>query len=332
MIKNSTRRDLERCRPARYFPFANGRYEVKAGLHRLGTDFGNGEAEPRVFQLDCQFERYRFAKLNARADRLGQYHLTDRYPESAGQAVTGFIARQLATEYPLWFELSRTGSCWRLACALTGEILAFNQNWQWQPESSHVTATPPYRSSLDALASQIQEDLAIMCVEGSSHWLAALHVCLPGHWAPESKIGKTFAAIHAPVPQMEALNARQQDYVDQMIYAQGGMVRFVWGCQFNDRLNGHPESIGGANPTASLQFDAGQTFVRVERQVIWGFSQAAATLFVIRPYLMEIEAIRANVEYRQALTSALRSMGADALAYKGITCRDALVNWLENPP
>ena len=38
--------------PARYAPFVadRGRYVVEAGLHPLGTDFGNGRADQVVFQ------------------------------------------------------------------------------------------------------------------------------------------------------------------------------------------------------------------------------------------------------------------------------------------
>jgi dimethylamine monooxygenase subunit A len=31
-------------KPARYFPIESGRYEVKPGLFKFGTDFGNGDA------------------------------------------------------------------------------------------------------------------------------------------------------------------------------------------------------------------------------------------------------------------------------------------------
>jgi hypothetical protein len=33
--------------PARYFPIEPGRYEVKPGLFKFGTDFGNGDAGAR---------------------------------------------------------------------------------------------------------------------------------------------------------------------------------------------------------------------------------------------------------------------------------------------
>ena len=40
---------------ARYTPFAGGRYDVRAGLAVLGTDFGNGAADAHAFQLDDDF-------------------------------------------------------------------------------------------------------------------------------------------------------------------------------------------------------------------------------------------------------------------------------------
>lgn len=326
---SSARVDIKQREPARYFPFANGRYEVKAGLHRFGADFGNGAAEGCVFQLDRQFDRFRSVKLAARAEALQKYVLTDGYPDSAAQAVTRFIAQRLATEYPRWFALSPDGGRWRLACTLTGEDLTFDRHWQLEPQSSRIEVTPPYDSSLDALAGQIQEDLAVMSIQNDRHKLAALHVCMPGHWAPTEKIGRTFAQIHAPVPQMQAINARQQHYVHQMVNAENGLVRFVWGCQSDDRLNGHPDAPHhNEEHSAGRAFDPGQTFLRMERQVIWGLSQAGAALFTIRPYLVAIREIRSVPELRRALISALCSMEPDALAYKRLNRRDALVDWL----
>ncbi|MFH1567679.1 MAG: hypothetical protein ABIL09_06720 [Gemmatimonadota bacterium] len=54
----------------RYFPPSNGLYEVKAGFCGLRSDFGNGEMDGRVFQVDGQFGPYRQAKRRARCERL----------------------------------------------------------------------------------------------------------------------------------------------------------------------------------------------------------------------------------------------------------------------
>jgi dimethylamine monooxygenase subunit A len=42
-----------------YFPLDSGRYEVKPGLFSLDTDFGNGEVDRQIFQIDRNFTEYR---------------------------------------------------------------------------------------------------------------------------------------------------------------------------------------------------------------------------------------------------------------------------------
>jgi len=91
---------------AMYFPPASGKYDVKPGLVPLGTDFGNGAADTRVFQFDARFAEYRKVKQTARAERLGKYYQTREFaPEVAG-VVCRFIARRLAEEYPQLFTLA----------------------------------------------------------------------------------------------------------------------------------------------------------------------------------------------------------------------------------
>ena len=65
--------------PARYFPLESGRYEVKPGLFKFGTDFGNGDADRQVFQIDDEFPRYQAAKMAARQERLSKYFQTHDY-------------------------------------------------------------------------------------------------------------------------------------------------------------------------------------------------------------------------------------------------------------
>ena len=86
--------------PARYMPFASGRYEVKVGLHRLGTDFGNGAADNRVFQLDNDWPSYRRSKLQVRREQFDKYVAGSPSPAVA-HALATFIIEQLLSA-DLW--------------------------------------------------------------------------------------------------------------------------------------------------------------------------------------------------------------------------------------
>lgn len=176
--------------PAVYTPFVSGRYEVKPGLKRFGSDFGNGAADQRVFQLDFDWPRYRAAKEAARA--AGQRcFVTHEYPADVDAAARGFMIERLSREYP--------------------------------------GISVPCDSTVDEMAMLLQEDIAVTMMRGGRQWLAMLHVCLPSHWDPRKKIGRTFSAVHEIVPGMHSVNQREGDFVRQMIDATDGLVRFVWG-------------------------------------------------------------------------------------------------------
>ncbi|MBI2506452.1 MAG: DUF3445 domain-containing protein [Candidatus Latescibacteria bacterium] len=400
---------------ARYFPPAEGVYQVKPGFIRLGQDLGNGPADALLFQLDQSFPLFRQAKLQARAERLDKYYQTSAYPPEVAGAVARFIIQRLAQEHPTHFQLEEDSTGAHLHCALTAETLHFDSEHQlvgaqvagsapvprrrgndpgdpsrgvagqgsprgwgsgsgarasggagralgrvgtghsptppcgWDTEASADRAlgkagmacnaptygalppTPPYTSALDALACQIQEDLAVVCRRADgSDWLAAVHLCCPNHWAAEEKVGRDFAQVHAPVAGMGPLNQRSADLIRAMI-ERGPYVRFAWGLGTDTRLNHHPEPPPGI-PSANWQgrhFDpeTPRLFVRVERQVLWGFPQQEAALFTIRTYFRDCA--RLTPQERTQLGLAIASMSPETLAYKGLVAhRDPILEWL----
>ena len=65
--------------PPTYHPFLSGTYDVKAGLHRFGKDFGNGPHDQRLFQRD--HVRYAAAKRAALARDRGRYYATHAFDD-----------------------------------------------------------------------------------------------------------------------------------------------------------------------------------------------------------------------------------------------------------
>ena len=187
-------------------------------------------------------------------------------------------------------------------------------------------------AAFDGLAMQVQEDVCLTRAEGGRDWLAAGHVCSPGHWSVERKVGLAFAAVHGPVPGIGAINRAAGAYVRTMI-ERGPFVRFAWGFGTDDRLNHHPDPPAGVSVDAwrGRRFGPGSDwFLRVERQVTWGLPAVNAAAFTIRVSHLPGEAIRADPHRRELLRSALRSMSPAALAYKGLAGSvDAVVDWLD---
>ena len=320
---------------ARYFPLSKGVYDVKPGLIAFGTDLGNGVADRHLFQIDDYYSSYRNAKLAARGERLGKYYQILRYSGPLAGSLAAFIAARLAAEHPQAFALRTERQGQLLHCRLSGERLRFDADGHLANDSAQPERGPAYASALDALACQLQEDLAVVCRGDGENWLAALHLCFPGYWAAETKIGKDFAAVHGPVPGMERTNRSASEIVDAMI-DRGPYVRFVWGLSTDSRLNHHPRPPDclPADQRAAWQgrrFDPDdpRLFLRVERQVIWGFPQYHAALFTIRTYLTDVAAMRRDRCQRDKLCAALRSMSVEALQYKKLADREAIISWLK---
>lgn len=308
---------------ARYFPPAKGRYEVKAGLHPLGTDFGIGPADGRVFQLDRDWPRYRRERLAARREALDKYVCTADPSGAAQTALSTFFLDRLSREYPGLFSLELHA----LRCRLSGETLVFDDRLELveaQPEAGVDGAQPPYASALDALACQVQEDLALteLDADGGDR-LSALHLCFPNHWAAEDKIGRGFAAIHEPVPGFGRIGAQQRPLL-KALTERGPFVRFAWGLATDTRLNHHPVAPAGypdLDAWRGRDFDPARPrlFLRIERQVIAGLPGANAFLFTIRTYFEDVQALPSGQV--GALRSAIESMDEATLRYKGIEAR-----------
>ncbi|MFL5812801.1 MAG: heme-dependent oxidative N-demethylase subunit alpha family protein [Bdellovibrionia bacterium] len=320
--------------PARYFPIDKGIYEVAPGLKSLGTPMGNGAADSKIFQFDDEFPIYRANKLAGRQERLSKYFVQENYSTEVSSAVNRFLLHKLCEESPTYFQWKQTSSGGILHCSLTQEKLDLDSAYELKSSSG-----VQYACALDALCSQVQEDLAICSKDGDGRdWLSALHLFSPSHWAAEDKIGKSFFQVHAPIPGIDKLNRSASALVDAMIY-KGPYVRFVWGFGTDRRLNHHPHSPPGwdADEWKGRSFrpeavDEGRSpfILRYERQVIHGLPEVHAAVFAIRVYFTDGDEIRRNPRERALLRSGLLSMTPESRAYKGLTqSLDQVVSWLD---
>ncbi len=318
-----------------YFPVDPPPFKPSPGLFRLDRDFGNGPADQQLTHLDQDFWRYRNNKLNARQERLSKYVAHHHLSDETQSATCKRLIQIFTTEHPDWFthEGDINTTC-QLTCHLTEETLTF--------VNGHLTGTTPevtpaYIHGIDALVSQIQEDLAIVQRDGPNDWLAALHLCAPGHWAAEDKIGLDFALVHQPVPGIESIVKAQTSMVRAMI-DKSPLVRFVWGFGSDNRLNHHPQPPPEWDAVdwkgrrlLEGQGDEPPFYLRIERQTMQGLPEVNASLFFIHVYHLSGKDILANQEQRKKLREAITTMDHLTLVYKGLAeSKDQLLNLLES--
>ena len=189
----------------------------------------------------------------------------------------------------------------------------------------------PSRWRVPALLSLcFAEDFAVIdAANGHIPWLA---VCLPSHWAPEDKVGRHFAEVHAPVAD-NALLIAAGPHLMQLVTGAERWERFVWTITRSPRLRQHPAHDDAAPWPTTAVADADQlaakAFFRTERQTFLPVPSLAQAIFTIhvetRPLM---QAVAAAADARR-VHDALASMSAAVLAYRGLTpARDRLLAWL----
>lgn len=315
--------------PARYVPIDARPFGFHVGLGPLERDLGNGPADRRAFQLDTRWPAYRRAKLAARAESLPKYFQCVPGQEDLLAAVARSLSVRLADEYPQHFEHRDMGQGrWRLGSRLSACTV----------ESEGVRAVLGLRDApgpapvhvLDALALDVQEDVAVMRADGETMRLIALHVCFPNHWSPAAMLGRDFSGVHARVPGLSQ-QLRDSDRLQAVLVGQGPWVRFAWGLATDTRLNHHPDAPrdGAATPWEGRSFDPERPrlWLRVERQVFLPVPEFAAYVFLIRTYFEPVAGL--SLDERLRLAHALETMDEQVLAYKGLgRDRNAILAWL----
>ena len=176
-----------------------------------------------------------------------------------------------------------------------------------------------------------EEDFAVL--DGATGTLPWLCVCLPSHWAPEEKLGRPFASVHAPVADNAALLAASQQLV---ALATGGerWERFVWTVTPSDRYDQHPNRHARQSwprDATDPEAFARQCFLRAERQTFLPVGRSTRqAVFTIRVMLQPLVDAIDSAQKARRLHDSLASMTEAVLAYKNLgPAREPLLRWLQ---
>lgn len=187
----------------RYFPVLAGPLEMRAGLFRFGTDFGNPLADGNFLVRDEEEEKYRQEKARVLA------RAPERIGLSAGEGARG--ANRAVLE-------------WLRA--------------QLGPAAPARAAT--VEEDCRALSLALAEDFVVLTRDEERQARVSLFsVCFPSGWAPERILGWDFAQLHAPIPAFDAV-ARSARALTDALLERGPYVRFVWTLSPDADLDHHP--------------------------------------------------------------------------------------------
>jgi len=167
------------------------------------------------------------------------------------------------------------------------------------------------------------EDFAI--VDGNDASIPWLAVALPSFWAPEEKVGRPFAEVHAPVAD-NALIVNASAALTRMVTGPDRWERFVWNVTAHPQLHAHPRRV---DPDRWALTPVDRAWWRTERQTFIPLPDQRQAIFTIRIELEPLAAAIANAGRAGRLHDAIASMSPAVLAYRGLApVRDALLDWL----
>jgi len=242
--------------------------------------------DQKIFDVDEHYQEYIANKNRCRAEDITKYYCEHNFDGRTNRAVTDFLFSRVHDEYP--------------------GLLDFDRD--------------TYDSLFDAICSHLQEDVAVVQLDGDRDWLAAIHLCSPNHWDPRKKIGRPFNEIHTPVPNFER-TVKNYQVMLKMVVEKDIFTRFAWGVATDDRLNHHPEPPPGYDITEwrgrRVADENTEFFVRVERQNLIGLKDVNAFIFTIRTYFYKVTDL--SVDEKVNLIKAVNSMSPESLEYKGMS-------------
>jgi dimethylamine monooxygenase subunit A len=239
------------------------------------------------------------------------------------------LCEQAAGEQPqAWRRIGGSVSAWEarlLGWALDADAV----RGDGPPEIGACLAALPPRWRLPALLSlAFAEDFAVL--DGATARIPWLAVCLPSHWAPQDKVGRHFAEVHAPVADNRLL-LTASDHLARLVTGTQRWERFVWTITPEPRLDMHPRRVPPPRWPADADADAlaAMANFRTERQTFIPLPEARQAIFTIHVESRPLAEAVTTATQADAVRAALGSMSDAVLAYRGLTiARDRLLEWL----
>jgi hypothetical protein len=221
-------------------------------------------------------------------------------------------------------------------CNRSPDLLAERRRWLRDDPGRYSAIEPAGREALDelvafaramnpclaadslvALGEGWEPDFLVLRRDGDAEpfRLVAGCVCFPSHWDLREKMGAPVAAIHAPVPTLNATLGASIDTFLASLKPGAVWERWNWGLAATAELNNHP-SRQLARLGAEATLDA--CWFRAEHQAFRLLPATGSVLFAIRIEIVALRELAADPAIAARLANALRTMPAEIARYKGL--------------
>ncbi|MBL7495705.1 DUF3445 domain-containing protein [Frankia sp. CN7] len=319
------------AQPRRGFPFPFGedryRYSTNVEPARVPVSTAAGRWGATVVDVDGEYRRELAERARILAADPTRHAAAPHLRVAAWDAVLTLL-RELAASYPASMRLSRLGA----------------GRWRWENRLLGVVAEPVYGddASLPAeplrwVASQLQEDLVLLDERAGQLWVEAGVVTFAAGWSFGFDLGMSFLEIHGPVPSSvhrEGVFTRAQEFI-RRLQPHEPYRRTNWGMTVGRRLDTSLERYPEWAPERARILTVDDAafgrllHLRVEVQHLLRLPDSGAVLFLIRTYLLPLEALAAVEPWRRRTAEVLATLPAEIAEYKGLApFRGRAVAWL----
>lgn len=178
---------------------------------------------------------------------------------------------------------------------------------------------------LDWAGRHVAEDLLLLDAAHPEVPLVAGSLCFPNGWEIRAALGRSIAAIHAPVPGFADTIGGPTLRLMRGLRPE----RPVWRANWTLRTTDRPDMPPGTRLPPPPE-DAGRIWVRVERQTLSRVPGTHAVLFTVHTRSRTVAEVCADPVRARRLHGALAAMAPEMRAYKSIDALAApVMAWLE---
>ncbi|KAK4180918.1 hypothetical protein QBC36DRAFT_2131 [Triangularia setosa] len=229
------------------------------------------------------------------------------------------MATYLPTRYPTMFSLSPDGTT------------LHNKTTSLTSPVSPLGLPPD--ELLSTLATTFEDDIFLLLPDPAtnSHRCVAFLCCHPSGFDPSTKLNKTLADIHGPVPSYHKIGASMERFFSKLEVGKP-VKRMNWGVQTHAELytpsgnHIHEDEVEKLTEEDVESVDIGQTRLRVELQTLTRLPDTGAVMFSFKTFLYGLDEVKAEGKGEELAEAVEGLKGGNA---KGMWVYKGGVRWGE---
>jgi dimethylamine monooxygenase subunit A len=313
------------------FPYVDDVYRYSTNVEPAGVpnETAAGRWGATVIDIDGEYERELAERAGILRHDPSRHAVLPHMTVAAWDAML-YLMRELQAACPAEMSLTRDGDAWHWRNGKLG----MSADFRYGDDSTLPTEPLLY------IASQVQEDIVLLDHRGNQLFVDAGVVTFAADWSFGFDVGMSMLEIHGPVPRIrnEGVITRAHEFLKRL-QPHHPYRRTNWTMTIGRRLDVATETYHEWGPDREMiQTVDDETFgrlvhLRVEVQHLIRLPDSNAVMFLIRTYLLPLEAIATVEPWRVRAASVLAELPADMASYKGIVkYKDRASAWLASHP